>query len=266
MSKMNHAIDEIRRMAELAERDGWLHRLHPLAKLLVTFFYIAVVVSFSPYHLTGLLGMSIYPVVLFIAGEISVKDSLRRLRIVLPLVCCVGLFNPFFDRQIFVWIGGFGISTGMVSMCTLMIKGLLTVLAAYLLMVSTTIEEICYALRQFHVPRMIVTVIMLIYRYITLLMEEAQQMMQAYALRAPLQKGIHIRAWGSFAGMLLLRSMDRAQQVYESMCLRGFDGNFYIHRDDGFKAVDAVYLGGWFLILSIFRIFPVFQLVGSLMM
>ena len=50
-------------------------------------------------------------------------------------------------------------------------------------------------------------------------------MQQAYSLRAPGQKGIHISAWGSFLGQLL-RSMDRAQALYESMELRGFSGEF----------------------------------------
>ena len=44
--------------------------------------------------------------------------------------------------------------------------------------------------------------------------------MTAYALRAPGEKGIHFRAWGSLLGQLLLRSVDRAQLVYESMLLR----------------------------------------------
>ena len=52
-------------------------------------------------------------------------------------------------------------------------------------------------------------------------------MNEAYKLRAPGQKGIHISAWGSFLGQLLLRSMDRAQELYGSMLLRGFQGEFF---------------------------------------
>ena len=52
-------------------------------------------------------------------------------------------------------------------------------------------------------------------------------MTDAYRLRAPGQKGIHISAWGSFLGQLLLRSMDRAEELYSSMRLRGFQGEFY---------------------------------------
>ena len=52
-------------------------------------------------------------------------------------------------------------------------------------------------------------------------------MSEAYSLRAPGQKGIHISAWGSFLGQLLLRSMDRAEALYHSMLLRGFRGEYY---------------------------------------
>lgn len=264
MSKINRAIREVRRMTALAEADGWPNRLHPLAKLLVTFLYIAVVVSFTPYNLTGLLGMSVYPVVLFTAGEISFKESLYRMRIVLPLVCCVGLFNPFFDTQVLFLIGQFKVTSGMVSMVTLMIKGILTVLAAYLLIVTATIEELCYALRRLHVPRVLVTVVLLIYRYLSVLMEEVRRMSQAYSLRAPAQKGLHIKTWGSFVGMLLLRSVDRAQRVYESMCIRGFRGEFYLDGRKSFGWTDGIYLAVWTVVLLLFRKLPVFSLIGGL--
>ena len=52
-------------------------------------------------------------------------------------------------------------------------------------------------------------------------------MTEAYRLRAPGQKGLHISAWGSFLGQLLLRSVDRGEELYGSMVLRGFRGEFH---------------------------------------
>ena len=52
-------------------------------------------------------------------------------------------------------------------------------------------------------------------------------MAQAYALRAPKQKGVHFKVWGSLAGQLLLRSIDRANNLYASMLLRGYQGEYY---------------------------------------
>ena len=57
-------------------------------------------------------------------------------------------------------------------------------------------------------------------------MQEGISIATAYELRAPGQKGIQFRAWGSLLGQLLLHSIDRAQLVYESMQLRGFAGSF----------------------------------------
>lgn len=74
------------------------------------------------------------------------------------------------------------------------------------------------------------TQVLLTYRYVTVLLEEANRMTQAYSLRAPNQKGVHFKVWGTLAGQLLLRSMDRANEVYESMTLRGYQENFTIQR------------------------------------
>ena len=76
-------------------------------------------------------------------------------------------------------------------------------------------------------PKLLTALLLLTYRYVEVLLEQAGIMTTAYHLRAPGQKGIAVSAWGSFLGQLLLRSMDRAEDLYESMELRGFTGEFY---------------------------------------
>ena len=76
-------------------------------------------------------------------------------------------------------------------------------------------------------------------------LDEVAVMSEAYHLRAPGQKGIHICAWGSFFGQLLLRSADRAQELYESMLLRGYHGAFP-YADQGKETYrDLLYAAGW---------------------
>ena len=139
----------------------------------------------------------------------------------------MGLLNPIFDRQIVTQIGTLAVSGGVVSMLTLVMKGVFCLLASFLLMATTTIEEICRALRQLHLPKTITSLLLLTFRYIGVLLSEVSVMQEAYSLRAPGQKGVHISAWGSFLGQLLLRSMDRAEALYESMELRGYHGEFH---------------------------------------
>lgn len=255
MNKMGGAVKELYRMDELAARDTWLNRLHPLTKLLATLFYIIITVSFSRYQLSSVLLMAVYPVVLFIIGDISFSYSIRRLWIVLPLVCLVGIFNPFFDRQPVYYIRGLLITAGMTSMATLMLKGILCILASYLFIASTNIESICYALRMLHIPSILVTQILLTYRYLSLLLSEAGKLADAYSLRAPGQKGIHIKAWGSLAGGLLLRSMDRASALYESMVMRGYTGEFYYGQKKRLRKQDITYLLVWTAVFAAIKYF-----------
>ncbi|MGN0398828.1 MAG: cobalt ECF transporter T component CbiQ [Blautia sp.] len=263
MSKINHAIYEIHHMDAMAQKDQWVNQIHPLVKLVLTIFYIVVTVSFSRYDIIGLGGMVVYPLAIFVLGDISIKDSLRRLRIVLPLVCVIGIFNPFFDKVPVVFMG-IHMNAGVLSMLTLMIKGIFSVLASYLLIATTSIEKICYALSLLHVPKIIVTQILLTYRYITVLLEEVNRITQAYALRAPNQKGIHFKAWGSLTGQLLLRSMDRAEVVYESMLLRGYRGDFkYMGQKVKLRMQDFLYLLFWTGVILLFRMKPILIIIGD---
>ena len=249
-------------METLATRDQWMNHIHPLVKFILTVGYIAVVVSFPKYDLVGLLAMVVYPIAGFLLAELSFGKCLRRLRVVLPLVCVVGLANPFFDRTA-VWIGSVCVRAGVISMLTLMLKGIFAVLASYLLVATTTLEQICYALQLLHVPRIIVTQLLLTGRYLTLLLAEVNRTTQAYALRAPNQKGVHYKVWGSLTGQLLLRSIDRANELYESMTLRGYTGDFgYLGAHTRIRWQDLAYLVIWCAVFAVVRKVPVILWVG----
>ena len=264
MSKIGSAITEIQRIEDLQRRDQWLNRIHPLVKLACTCFYIACLVSFHAYDILGVLSMGVYPLILFMTGDLSLTACLRRVRIVLPLVCLIGLFNPIFDREPML-LFGVVVRAGVVSMLTLILKGVFAVLASYLLIASTSIENICYALSILHVPGILITETLLIYRYIGLLLAETERITQAYSLRAPGQKGVHFKVWGSLAGQLLLRSMDRANDLYDSMTLRGYSSDFrYKKAGISWHISDVVYLVIWCGLFLFLRNVPLFETVGSL--
>lgn len=242
MKKIDHAIVELKEMDAMAAAQSPIHSLNATVKFLATILYIIVVVSFDKYDLSGLVVMILYPVLMFQISGTSIGRCLYKLRIVLPLVCAVGLFNPFLDKTPMLCIGGITISGGIISMVTLMLKGVFCVTASYILVATTPFDRICAALRKLHVPSFIVTLLLLTYRYISVMMEEISVMTDAYMLRAPRQKGVQKSAWGSFLGQLLLRSMDRAEELYSSMKLRGFSGEF-LYADLGkCKGADYVFL------------------------
>lgn len=263
MNKMQKAIRELAEMDELAARSSPIHALHPLAKLIATIAYIVVTLSFDKYDLGGLVPMALWPILLFQISGIEVKSCFYKLRIVLPLVMAVGLFNPFFDKTVVLKLGNLAVTGGSLSMLTLMLKGLFCLMASFLLMATTPIDNLCAALRQLHVPKMLVTLLLLTYRYVGVMTEELAVMTDAYHLRAPGQKGIHISAWGSFLGQLLLRSMDRAQELYSSILLRGYHQHFHYVDIKPFRKRDVLYMIVCIAVFLLLRTVKVAELLGG---
>lgn len=263
MNKLGQAVKDI----HISDNVDNLHiqqgGVHPLAHVVVTFLYILVVVSFSDKELAGLAGMVLYLLIHMIWNEISVWTMLKRVWPVFLLTGVIGIAAPVVNRDVFAVLGDLEITYGMLSMIILMLKGMFCVIASYILTITVGIRQICYALRIMHVPEEIVTVIMLMHRYLMVIIKEVERMQQAYRLRAPFQRGLHVRAWGSFVGLLLLRSMDRAEAVYESMKLRGFCGRIQCSPIKSNKVTSILYVLMWGVFLFLLRIFPVFQIVGS---
>ena len=66
MGRMGDAVSELHKLDMEAVKCGWLQRMHPLPKLLVTIFFLVLTVSFGKYDLQGLIKMGIYLIVLFV--------------------------------------------------------------------------------------------------------------------------------------------------------------------------------------------------------
>lgn len=264
MNKISDAIIEICRINSENERDIAINKIHPLSKLLSTILYIVIVLSFDKYDLKGLSAMVLYPLINMILYDISIKRCFKRLKPVLIIISAVGIINPFVDRKAVFVFFGITITSGLISMITLMLKGIFAVMASYILIVTTSIEKICYSLRVLHVPKIIVSVVLFIYRYIIVLLKETEKLVDAYLLRAPGQKGVNFKVWGSLAGMLLLRSMDRAEEVYESMVLRGYNGEYYIESEKSYFIYSILYLAIWTGVILLFRFIHIFDIVGRI--
>lgn len=253
MNKISLSSFDIHFIDELSKRDITINKVHPLSKLIVTLAYIGVVISFDKYALTGLLPMILYPIILFSISEIPFLKICSKLIFIMPFLIGVGLFNPIFDRSFEVNLLGIVMSSGWISFISLSLRGALTVFASFLLIGTTSIEKICYALRLIKLPKIFVTQILLTYRYIFVLLDEASNMYNAYSLRAPREKGINYKVWGSLLGQLLLKSFDRANRMYNSMLLRGFKGEINFSSHEKIKVNDIIYIIAWIGIFILIR-------------
>lgn len=242
MNKLTKSLNNLRLLDDLAGRKTSIHSLHPLAKLLVTIVYLITVVSFGKYDIAGILPLVFFPVILVAVAELPGIQIFKRMLLALPFVIGIGIFNPLLDQKTFAMILGVPISYGWISFLAILIKCGLTVAAVIILIATTGMTGLAYALRILKVPRLFVLQLVLTFRYISVLIEEASNILLAYSLRAPLQKGVKYGEWGSLAGNLLLRSFDRAQRIHEAMDCRGFTGEYHTSAARGFNTGDYMYL------------------------
>ena len=263
MNKIEDAIYQVHYIDNNSNNNNILNKIHPLVKLIISVIYILFLTSINKYNLTITLAMSIYLIVVSIIGDLSIKNCIKRLKIVLFLLIIIGIANPILDRQVVTSIGIIPITTGMISALTLILKGIFAIISSYFLIITTGVENICYALKKLHIPNILITIFMLIYRYIIVLLKEVQKIWIAYSLRAPKQKGIHFKAWGSMIGSLMIRSIDKAEVIYQAMELRGFLPDNFFMKNQKIDRTSIIYFMAGLLLLLIIRFIPIFDLIGN---
>ena len=69
-----------------------MNQRHPLVKLSLTILYILFVVSCQKYQLSAMIGFAVYPLFMFSLADLSLKDALHRMRLILMLVLAVVFF------------------------------------------------------------------------------------------------------------------------------------------------------------------------------
>lgn len=256
-------MNTIHSLEEMAEANTIIHKLHPMVKLVTTFLYIVLVVSFNPYDVTGLVVFLFYPVILMALAEIPYKPLLTRLLVALPFSFFAGISNIFYNQNVAFMIRNIPITFGVISFFSIMIKTVFTVMAVLILIATTSLPQISYQLLVIKVPKIIVEQIMLTYRYISVLLEQVANMYTAYMLRAPGAKGIKMRDMGIFVGQLLLKSFDRAENIYFAMKCRGYDGRYLYAKPESIKKTDWIFMLGTCFILIVLRFFNLSQFIGS---
>ena len=98
------------------------------------------------------------------------------------------------------------------------------------------------ALRALRVPAILVAIVMLMYRYLFVLVDEAQSLMRARTARSaaigPKSGGSLVwraKSAGGMAGSLFIRTLDRSERIYMAMLARGYDGTLRQSRVDSLE-------------------------------
>lgn len=253
-------------MDTLANGSSVLHRLDPRTKLITTIVFILTVVSFDKYTILAFIPFFLYPTFLVTLGNLPAGYLLKKVLLVSPFAILLGIFNPIIDKEIVFQIGSIGISGGWISFISILLRFVLTVTAALLLVALTGFNVVCDSLRKLGVPRPFVVQLMFFYRYLFVLTDEVQRMDRARALRSFHKGFMRYQTFISVVGHLLLRTLDRAERIYQAMCCRGFDG--HIRKLSSMKSSlhDFSFAAVWMFLLIVFRVYNIPMELGEFVM
>ncbi len=250
------------RLDRHAYGDSLIHRLDPRAKVLATLVFILTVVSFDKYAVAPLLPFLFFPVVTAALGSVPLGLILRRFAVTLPFILLVGIFNPLLDRAAMIQVAGLQISGGWVSFTSILLRGLLCVMAGIVLIATTRLPMIAEALGGLRFPKALVVQLLLLYRYLFVLMDEAGRMRRARALRAGTRK-ISLRDAAGMLSSLLLRTVDRSEAVWHAMLARGFAGEIRSPNRLHWHLADTLFLALVAAACTTLRVHPIADRVGE---
>jgi len=164
--------------------------------------------------------------------------SLRRSFIALPfaLAAITAIFSlP--GETLTVWnIGPWHLvatDVGLLRFVSIVVRSWLSVQVAIILVATTQFPDLIHALEHLRLPRMLVTVIAFLYRYMFVLTDEVMRLLRARQARSAVLTGQHgggtvswrARTAGHMVGQLFLRSYERSDRIYQAMLSRGYQGH-----------------------------------------
>ncbi|MCG8568535.1 MAG: cobalt ECF transporter T component CbiQ [Spirochaetes bacterium] len=264
MTKLENSFFDIDSLETLARQRTFIHRIDGRIKILTTLLFIIVVISFHKYTISMLFPYLIYPLFLLTLGNIPLSVILKKVLILSPLVIFIGIFNPIFDQSLFLKIGTIPVSSGWISFLSIIIRFFLTVSISFILISITGFYHVCIALTKIGVPNVFALQLMLMYRYIFLLIDESIRLVRAHQLRA-FQSKIRMKHFIYMISHLLIRTIDRAENIYNAMLARGFHGKLNIISEHKIGIRDITFLFCWLAYFIFFRFFDIAQLFGMIL-
>lgn len=239
-----------------ALRNTPLHTTDARAKLLVTAVYLAAMLSVPLGRLSELLLYTLFPIGCAAWGGFSYLKLLRSSLFVLPFLLFVGLFNLLGDQAPAFRIGRLTVTSGSVTCLSIAVRGVLSVQALLLLVESTGYCRLCYAMQRLGMPGRFPTLMLLVYRYTYILIEEAIRFSMARDARSFGRRSYPLHIWSGLIVQLLLRTLQRAEGIGRAMAARGFTGRIprELYPAPRWQRRDTLFLLGWSAALLLLRL------------
>lgn len=229
-----------------------IHRLDPRGKLVVAAAFSVLMAATATYA-CALAGLALALLYLGLT-RLPLKKVVGRLLLVNSFIFFLWLVLPLTYPGEPVWrVGPLAVSRqGLLFTGLITLKSNAIIIALLALLATVPVVTLGQALHQLGVPDKLAHLLLFTYRYLYVLEQEYQRLLQAMKVRGfrPRTDLHTYRTYAYLAAMLLVRAHDRAERVYQAMLCRGFRGRFYSLRTFAFAARDYLFLAASFAALA----------------
>lgn len=224
MGILNHVI-----MDHFANKENWLTNVEVRVKL----FYIGIglIINICSQNIVVPLIFLVTSLVLLMTIKIPLKNIVLRMAIPLLLGAFMLIIMGLHKGETVIFsVLPFGYELalkkeGLLIGLLIFSKVVGGVILLLLLSFTTSINKICMAASWMKIPEILIEVLSFVYRYLFLLMEETETMMSSQRSRLGYKTWFKtIRSFGTLGGMLIIRSITRAENAHSAMISRGYDG------------------------------------------
>ena len=215
-----------------------VHRLDARVKVVVVLTAIGAINLTPQGAWPALAAYAVLAAAVLLLARINARVALKRSLVALPFALMAAASVPFVregrvlaDVPLLGWRLAIT-DVGLERLAAILARSWLSLLAAATLTVTTPFPELVRALRGLGVPLVLAAVLSLMYRYLFVLVDEAQRLARARDARSGSSAEGHAggtlrwraRVTGSMLGTLFLRTYERSERIYQAMLARGYDG------------------------------------------
>ena len=242
-----------------AQRENLISRIEVRTK--IGFTVAALIINLLSPGIFSTLGSTVFCIISIYIARVPIR--LVTLRLTMPLIMAsvvliTQLFlngtTPLFDIEFgkFVLTGyQEGLARGLLIMSRVLAGGSLVLF----LSMTTPANKLLAAAAWLKMPKILVEITLLMYRYIFVLIEEMATMREAQKVR------LGYRNWrqsmsslSMLGGSLIIRAYDRAERVFQSMLARGYNNNISVSYGEKFGTYDVLIAVAMCGLLSVFYI------------
>lgn len=238
---------------QMARADGLLQRLDPRVKLVGILALVVPAAASRSFMVIA--ALFVIAVALAALSHVPFGVLLKRVWIaVLLFTGVIALPAPFVTPGRVVYhlpvLGWSVTAQGVASAGYLVLRVETAATLCVLLVLTTPWNHVLKALRVFHVPAVMVTILGMTYRYLFLVLESAHDMFESRRSRmiGELTGRERRRVAAASAGVLLSKTFDLSNEVFLAMQSRGYRGDVSILDEFQVRRLDWAMLAAFALV------------------